>query len=164
MKRFQFRLERVLKLKKQRERLAELWQHQAHLAVEAARARVANLQEELARAARALQGHVGQPTTAGAWLIGTDHALRVGKALGAAETEVRHAEQELREAAAARTRLTTEVEALLHLRQTAWEVHAEERQRAVQRQLDELSMRGWLANQAVAGSRTIRPLSGGETP
>lgn len=147
MKRFQFRLERVLRLKEQRERLAELRQQQARLAVEAARARVSLLQEELTRAARSLQDKVGRAAASGEWVAGAEHTARLGKALGAAEADVRRADEDLRAAAVERTRVATEVEALLHLRQEAWQVHHEEAQRDEQERLDELGMRRWQREQ-----------------
>ncbi len=164
MRRFQFRLERVLKLKEQRERLAELRLQQARLAVEAAQARVQSLQEDLARAAQALQSKIGQATTPGEWLARADHSTVVGKTLQAAEAQVQLAEQALHAAAAERTRLATEVEALLHLRREAWALHCEAMQQSEQERLDELGMRRWKANQAAAGSPAARSLSGGEAP
>jgi len=163
VKRFQFRLERVLKLKEQRERLAELRQQQARLAVEKARARVAALQEELTGAATVMRGKMGRATTTGEWLAGADHSARLGKALEAAEADVLKTEQDLRVAAAERTRIATEVEALLHLRKEAWQAHSEETRQAEQERLDELGMRRWKANRT-AGGFAARPGSGGETP
>jgi flagellar biosynthesis chaperone FliJ len=147
VKRFQFRLERVLRLKEQRKRMAELRQQRARLALEAARGKALAIAAELAQTAAVLQGRLGRPVAMDAWLTAYAHSTRLGRALQAAEAEVHDAEKGLRQADAERTRVATEVEALLHLRREAWEEHSEAARNKEQERLDELGMRRWKANQ-----------------
>jgi flagellar export protein FliJ len=143
VKRFQFSLERVLKLKEQRERLAELRLKQAHAALEQARAVVVALRTELARTAAALEGKLGQTIAPGAWMVHYQHSTYLGQAIDLAEGNVARAAQAVREAAAERTRIATEVEAMLHLRHGQWQEHWDETMRQEQIRLDDLGMRRW---------------------
>jgi flagellar protein FliJ len=143
MRRFHFRLERVLRLKQQRQRLAELRLQEARLKLEAAQAQVATLHEELARVAREWQARIRGPLASGAWLAAAAQSARLSKALQEAAARVEKAAQEVREAAALRVQRTAEAEALLHLRDHAWQAHQEEAASNEQRRLDELSLRQW---------------------
>jgi flagellar protein FliJ len=155
VKRFEFRLERVLRLKRQRARLAELNQKRARLAVEAVEARIAALREELARDALGLAAKIGQALPVGAWQSVQVRAARLGRDLLAAETDLRKAAEELERAAATRARAATEEEALLYLRRHAEEAHREAMARAEQVQLDELGLLRW---------RAARDATGGDFP
>jgi len=145
VQRFEFRLERVLKLKKQREWLAELRQKQARVALEAARAEAAILQEQIAQSAAALAAHLADPARDASWVARHQQALRLGPLLELAEAKSRQANEKYRQASAARTQVATEVEALLHLRQQEWHAHRLIVLRAQQEQLDEVGMRQWRA-------------------
>jgi hypothetical protein len=68
VQRFEFRLERVLKLKKQREWLAELRQKQARAALDAARAEVAAINEQIAHSAAALEAGLAGAGRDASWL------------------------------------------------------------------------------------------------
>jgi flagellar export protein FliJ len=155
VKRFEFRLERVLRLKRQRTRLAELQQKRARLAVEAIEARIVAIRADLARDALGLEAKVGRPLPVGAWQSVQARAARLGRDLVAAEADLRKAVEELERAAAARARAATEEEALLYLRRHAEEVHREAAARAEQVRLDELGLRRWQA---------AREATGGEVP
>ena len=155
MKRFEFRLERVLRLKAQRARLAELRQKRARLAVDAAEAQVAALTAELARDAAGLGEKVGRALPTGAWQDVQTRANLLGRQLTAAEADLRRVAGELEQAAAARARAVAEEEALLYLRRTAEEAHREAEARAEQVRLDELSLLRW---------RAARDATGGEIP
>jgi len=155
VKRFEFRLERVLRLKRQRARLAELRQKRARMAVEVAEARVAAIREELLRSAAYLGEKVGKALPTGAWQGVQDHAARLGRDLTAAEADVRRLTVEFEQAAAARARAVAEEEALLYLRRHAEEAHREAAQRAEQVRLDELGLLRW---------RAARDATGGELP
>lgn len=147
MQRFEFRLERVLKLKKQRQWLAELRQKQAAAVLEVARAEVAALHEQVARTAATLAAALPGAAEDAAWLTRQQQALRLAPLIEAAERKEREAKLEYDKVSAERTRITTEVEALLHLRGEEWRAHRLGVQRAQQEQLDEVGMRLWRAGQ-----------------
>jgi flagellar export protein FliJ len=153
VKRFEFRLELVLRLKQQRARLAELHQKRARLSVDAAEARVASILDNLARDAAELAARVGRALPAGQWLNARARAARLGVELEAAEAELGRVTGEWKKAAAARARAAAEEEALLYLRRRAEEAHREAAERAEQVRLDELSLLRW---------RTARDGTGGE--
>ncbi len=159
MQRFQFRLERVLKLKQQREWLGELRRQKARLELEAIRARVRALNEELAAIARDLQSG---KVPAERWLAAYAHSGRLGRTLLVAEAAAAQAERRLREATAELIRLTQEVETLKHLRERALQTHKEEAAAGEQRRLDELGMRTWKARRF--GSSLEIPAAEGEGP
>lgn len=163
MKRFLFRLERVLKLKQQRERLAELRQQQARQLVEAARAEVSRLTEQLRQTAGALHGKAAGPVAADTWIAHYVHSARLGQALESAEVHVQRALQRLQEAAAQRTKIAQEVEALQHLRDQQWEEHRQDMLRSEQIRLDELGMRRWTGGQVATGRGDL-PREKGEVP
>lgn len=140
MKRFEFSLERVLQVKKQRERLAEMLQQQARLAFDAAQAEVDALHAQLARLA--------QPDGPLSWMARQQQAALVSQAVERAEGRAAQARARLEEAGRARARIATEVEALAHLRQQQWQAFRREQQNAQQAQLDEFGLRRWLDQQA----------------
>jgi hypothetical protein len=146
VRRFEFRLERVLKVKKQREWLAELRLKQARAVLDAAEAEVAALTEQVARGADALAARLGQPDD-GSRLGRWQQSARLGDLLEAAEAKARAAAARYREAAAARTQIAAEVEALFFLRRQEWQEHRLALLRAGQEQLDEVGLRRWLAGQ-----------------
>ena len=148
MKRFQFRLQRVLKLKQQRERQAELVQQKARLALEQARGEVRVLAERLAESAAAIEKDIGQTIPPDSWMARYHHAAQIGRALEAAEARARHAEERLQEAQRKRARIATEVEALRTLERQEWDKHIDESKRSQQENLDEIGLRRWQAAQA----------------
>ena len=145
MKRFEFSLERLLKVKRQRERLAELEQQRARAAVDAARAQVEELRGQLARVADGLGGFVGQAVNPQQWATSYELSERIGRSIQAAEADVEKAEERLWEAQQERAQIATEVEALATLRQQQWDQYKQEVQKANQEQLDELGLRRWMA-------------------
>lgn len=147
MKRFEFRLERVLKVKQRRQRLAELRQQQARARLDAAQARVAALQGEIRDTAAAVERSIGGANSRQLWMALYERSRLLGQALEAAEVKVRQAEQELSQADAGRRQIATEVEALLNLRQQQWQGYCRDVARVRQEQLDELGLRRWLAAQ-----------------
>jgi flagellar export protein FliJ len=147
MKRFQFRLERVLKLKEQGERMAELRLKKARATLEQARAEVAALWNRLTQNATALAEQVGTAVSPGAWIAYYEHSAQLAQALDVAEANVQRALQALQEAAAQRTKLATEVETLNYLRHQQWQEHWSEVARLEQIRLDDLGMRRWRAAQ-----------------
>ncbi len=162
MKRFRFRLQRVLKLKQQRERLAELRQLQARRALEAIRAEAARLRERLGQTAGALGGKLGAPIPAAAWVAYYEHSAQLGQAIEAAEARAERAARTLQEAAAQHAEIAREVESLLSLRRSQWELYLQDAARVEQTRLDELGMRGWTSAQLGGGPEA--PAREGELP
>jgi len=147
VQRFEFRLERVLKLKKQREWLAELRQKQARAALDAARAEVTAIQEQIARSAAVLAAALSDAAKDVSWLARQQQSLRLGPLLELAEARACQADLQYQQASAARTQIAQEVEALQHLRHEEWQAHRQAVMRAHQEQLDEVGMRLWRAGQ-----------------
>jgi flagellar export protein FliJ len=147
VQRFEFRLERVLKLKKQREWLAELHQKQARAALDVARAELAVVHEQIAHSAALLQAGLAAAGCDALWLSRHQQVLRLAPRLELAEAKLQQADVKYREASAARTQIATEVEALEHLRQEEAQTHRLAVLRAQQEQLDEVGMRLWRAGQ-----------------
>jgi hypothetical protein len=144
VKRFEFRLERVLKVKQQRQRLAELRQQQARARLDAALAVTVALQGEIRETAAAVARSIGGNGRQ-LWMALYERSRILGLALEAAEVKVRQAEQEFSQADAGRRQIATEVEALLNLRQQQWQGYCQDVARVRQEQLDELGLRRWLA-------------------
>jgi flagellar export protein FliJ len=162
LRRFHFRLERVLKLKQQRQHLAELREQQARLNLDAAQARARALDEELAQAAQALCLQVTGPLSSGAWLAASAHTAHLSRAMQDAALQVGKAAKAVREAEATRIQRATETEALLHLRLSAWEEHRDEAVGSEQKRLDEEGLRRWQAHRGQGPS--AGPTSEGEEP
>jgi flagellar export protein FliJ len=156
VKRFIFRLDKVLQVKEQRQRLAELRQQQARLAVDKVRAEIATLTGQLQAASSALETQIGRSVEAGAWTGCYEHSTRVGNALRAAEAMLMNALAELETASSLRTKITQEVEALLTLREQQWHAHRDEAAAQQQDQLDELALSRWQAARRL-GPRAGQP-------
>jgi flagellar export protein FliJ len=152
VKAFEFRLERVLNVKRQRERLAELRCKQCLLELEGARARVRGFEEMLANAAHEAAVQLGQSLTASAWTASEEQAVRIDKALEQAEAACRQADSRYQQAKEALRQIAVEVEALVTLRNEQVQAHRLALQRAQQEQLDDVGLRRWLdAQERVAG-------------
>ncbi len=149
MKRFDFSLERLLKLKRQRERLAELDQQRARTAVEAAKLRVDELREQLEQISQNLHTCVGQAVAAQQWVSRYDHSTYLGRALVLAEQAVETAEQQYWQKAEERASIATEVEALQTLRKQQWDNYRQEYLQGEQTRLDEMGMRRWQGGPSV---------------
>lgn len=145
MKQFEFSLDRLLKVKRQLERLAEMEQMRAREAVERARASLEGLRAQLARVADQLTASIGRPMAASQWTTVYDLADRLGQSIRTSEQEVTETEQKLLVAAQERAQIATEVEALSNLRQQQWMQWRQDAQKADQDRLDELGMRQWQA-------------------
>lgn len=151
MKRFEFSLDRLLKVKKQQERLAELAQHRAREAADQARARLAELRGQLDRVADQYAAAVGRAMTPTQWASASDLSERLGRSIRAGEEEVAAAEEALAAAAQERAAVATEVEAISTLRQQQWDKWRQEAKQADQDRLDEVGLRRWMAKQEAAG-------------
>lgn len=145
MKRFEFRLARVLKLKRQREQLAEIRQKQARAALDAAQAMVAAQEQRLAETADTLAAHLGQALASLTWIALHEQSVQLSRLVQEAEAQEKQAAQKLQEAETQRTQMKQEVEALLFLRRQQWQAYQHDLARAQQEQLDELALVRWKA-------------------
>jgi flagellar export protein FliJ len=145
MKRFQFRLERVLWLKEQRERLVEMQQQQARARCEEARAACAHIEAELVRTAAHAMERMREAATLGTWRSHYEQAARLGELLAAAQRRLGEAEKLLQEANRLRIQAALEVETLRNLRSKEWQNYRKEAARRQHNKLDELGLQRWLA-------------------
>jgi len=145
-------MERVLRLKRQRERQAEQVQQQARTALEAALTEERRWRQCLQEAADAVVGRVGQPLEAAAWIDLSQHATRLGEALRRAEIRSTEAMERLRQASEYRLRASREVEVLLALRSEQFAAYRLAAARAEQQRLDETALRGWVRQQQASAS------------
>lgn len=148
MKRFHFRLQRLLRLNQQKERQAELRQLQARGVWEAAGRDVDSLLDGLVRSAAAVESRIGRPIETDCWTAQYQHMTQLRLALDAAETSAQRAKTALDEANGFRRIAAAEVEALRFLREQQWQQHREESARAEQERLDEM----WLRRRGLAPS------------
>jgi flagellar FliJ protein len=143
VKRFEFSLDRLLRVKRQLERLAEHEQQRAQNAVELARATLQGFRDQLDRVSDQFSAAVGHAMPPHQWAFASDMAERLGRSIGQSEQEVSTAEQKLFVAAQERAQLATEVEAISTLRQQQWTLWKQEAQKADQDRLDEVGLRLW---------------------
>lgn len=148
MKRFHFRLERVLSLKEQRERLAEMRQQQARARWEEVRAECGRIEEELARTTAQTAAKLRDAATLGTWQVHYEQAARLNELLAAAQQRLAEAEKVLQEMNRLRIQATQEVEMLRNLRAKEWHNYRREMARQQQNKLDELGLQRWLAERA----------------
>lgn len=152
MKRFEFSLDRLLKVKRQLEQLAELEQQRARAEVDRTRAALQGLRDQLARVAEHMGASLGRPMAAHQWAAASEMSERLGRSIEASEQEVAKAEGRLQVAAQERAQIATEVEALSTLRQQQWDQWRQDAQQADQERLDELGLRRWQAARGEAAS------------
>src|SRR5665213_1713036 len=126
MKRFEFRLDQVLRLKQQRHKLAELRRREAQAARDRALSEVANVRERLSRTAAEGVNLLGQALSVAAWVNRSRYLAVLEQNLRAAEANVRAAEQTLQAAAAALAAAAKEEETLVALRDRQWQEHRRE--------------------------------------
>lgn len=143
MKRFEFSLDRLLRVKRQLERLAELEQRRAQDVVTQARARLDAFRDQLTCISDRFSAAIGRPMAPQQWASAYDMTDRLGKSIHVAEGEVEQAEQKLLVAAQERAQLATEVEAISTLRRQQWDLWRQEAQKADQDRLDEVGLRLW---------------------
>ena len=148
MKRFDFHLDGLLRVKRQLENLAEMEQQKAQRRVAEAVAKVTALTDHLAKASDHMAGRVGHAMAAGEWATAFSRADQLGQQIAAAKQEVLVAEQVLESARRERVQVATEVEALSTLRGQQWEKWRQEVAAADTERLDELAMTRWRAAQA----------------
>lgn len=147
MRRFDFRLEQLLRLKVQHERLADLGQARAQAVHDASLAELRVREDQVARLADRLAAR-DDPLS---WLARQHQAVLAIRQLEQAQDRAAKTARALAEAAAARTKAATEVESLRHLRDQQWLAYRRQANKEHQEQLDDLGLRRWLRSQAEQG-------------
>jgi flagellar protein FliJ len=147
VKRFEFSLDRMLKVKRQLERLAELEQARAAKVVAEARGTVDGLKSRLLQVSSSVHSAVGQGVSPGQWVNAYAMSEHLGQQIELAEQAAKAAEAKLAAAARNRTAVSQEVESLSSLRRQQWEKWQQEAAAKVQEQLDEVTLRRWMAAQ-----------------
>lgn len=150
MKKFEFHLDGLLRVKRQLEHLAELEYQKAERRVSEATARVNALCDQLEQASDHMAGRVGHAMAAGEWATAFSRAELLGKQIAAARQDVLAAAQVLDSARRERVQVATEVEALSTLRGQQWEKWRQEVAAADTERLDELALNRWRAAQDAA--------------
>jgi flagellar protein FliJ len=145
---FVFPLERLLRLRRQQERLAEVEMLRAKAAHEAAKAKAAELRERLTKLSDDLSATVGQTYAARLWATSADQSLWLSQAVTAADVAVREAADALRVADRKRAGIAAEVEALNTLRGEHLEAFKQDQQKAEQDRVDEAGLRRFMAGVA----------------
>ena len=149
LKKFQFRLQRLLWYHQQRQKQAEVQLQQAAMQREAAAAELRDVQEQL-EAACQLPERAGQLVDLCARQNVVAHLQVLGRTVTAAQEKLKLAEQRVREADRVRTQITKDVEGLLHLRAVQQAEHHDEVAHQQQIVLDEVVMRQWSMRDADA--------------
>lgn len=137
MKRFQFRLESLLGLRRQKDRLAEARQLRARQAWEAARTEVETLLGQLVESAAVIEARLGQTIGTDLWLAQYQHMTMLRLAVDRAEARAKRASAEFEEANRRRRITATELEALQLLREEQWQEHRHEAAQSEQKWLDD---------------------------
>ena len=148
MKRFEFSLDRLLRVKRQVERIAELEQQRAREAVEKSRQHLQSLHEQLDRVSEHYSSSIGTAMAPHQWASASDTSERLGHSIASAERELETDETRLLAAAQERASVATEVEALATLRQQQWDEWSQQARQADQSRLDEVGLRLWMAQQS----------------
>lgn len=144
MKRFEFRLERVLRYREKREKIAELRQKQAVAALKLVEDEINALQDHLRQTSSALERQLGGTASLSTWVASYAQAGRISKALEAAEGRAEQARQAVLEANARRRQAATEVEVIRSYRARQWHAHRVVQNRHEQERSDELALRSWM--------------------
>jgi flagellar biosynthesis chaperone FliJ len=158
MKKFQFRLQRVLWYHEQRQKQAEVRLQQAAIQREAAYTDLLNVQQQLERACH-LPEQAGRLVDLPARLNVAEHLQTLGRTVTAAGEKLKLADERLREADRVRREITKDVEALLHLRIRQQADYEDDVARQQQIVLDEVVMRQWSmrdADATASGTQTPR--------
>lgn len=142
MKKFQFRLQKLLWYHQQRQKQAEVRLKQASLQRDAAQSAVTALEDAMQTLCRRPES-AGQLVSVAARLALVAHLQVLQRDLTAANEKLKVAEQHVREADLARTQITRDVEGLVQLRAQQLAEYHDEMARQQQILLDEVVMRQW---------------------
>jgi flagellar export protein FliJ len=154
MKRFVFRLESLLRLKRQKDRQAESRQLHARRVWEGAQLEVDSLLERLMQCASAVEARIGQAIETDRWIAQYEHMTQVRLAVDSAEAKAKRAMTALEEANRLRRITAAELEALKLLRQEQWQEHRKESAQAEQQRLDDAYLqRDGLSRQPMPSNR-----------
>jgi flagellar export protein FliJ len=146
MKRFTYRLEPVLRLRKQELRMAEWKQLEARRQVDDAVRQLEESQGRLARATEALSQRMGATMPAGEYLGQQDRVQAIQREIAARGRRLAAAQQVWQAASDRRSQLAVQVETLEHLRSLQREEHRRAVEAKKQQQLDEFAVRRWSAS------------------
>ena len=146
MQKFEFSLERLLKIRRQQERLAELDVMRALSAVDAAKARVEQFREKLRQHTEELTRCVGRTMAPHEWAAGCAFSIQLGHSITLAQIDVGVAEKSLAEAKAKRSEVASEAEAMQSLRDQQYAEFKQDLQKFDQERVDEASLRRWMAS------------------
>jgi flagellar export protein FliJ len=144
MKKFQFRLDRLLRYHQQRLKQVELRLFRAARERDAATANVALWQQQIESACQSKEtaGSLINPTVRTNLSV---HLDNLGKSLAAAREHLQVAQQRFREIEQLCAEVNQSVEGLTQLRSTQQQEHRDEVNRLLQIDLDEFVMRNWSA-------------------
>jgi len=157
VKPFDFRLARVLRLKEQKKRQAELLLQHVAAVLQGAQAEVAALQNLLVETATRTGDQAGQAVQAATWIARALYIGKIKQSLELAETKVQQAQYQFQEANQQRLAITTEVEALLFLRKQQWQEYRRGVAREEQIQRDERAVYRWNVGREQDGFGTQTP-------
>ena len=147
MKKFQFRLERVLRYHQQRLKQADLRLGQAAMERTHAENAVRHWELQLERACH-LNETVGSLINPAVRTNVTAHLEQLAISLAAAKERLKVSEQRFRELERVRAEITQDVEGLSQLRDLRRQEHRDEVNHQQQIELDEVVMRQWSAKDA----------------
>jgi len=129
MKQFEFSLDRLLRVKRQVERIAELEQQRAREGVDRARNHLNALREQLTRVSDQFTASIGRTMAAHQWTTASVMSERLGQSISLAEQDLETSESKLLSAA------------------QQWDQWRQEARAADQSRLDEVGLRRWMENQ-----------------
>jgi flagellar export protein FliJ len=145
MKRFTYRLENVLRLRKQELRMVELKQLEAQRHMVVAERQLDESQGRLACATEALSERMGAAMPASEYLGQQDMVQAIQREFVECRERLTEARQVWQTVSDQRSQLAIQVEALENLRSVQREEHRKAVQAKTQQQLDESALRRWMA-------------------
>lgn len=143
MKRFEFRLDRVLHYKERREQQAELEEQRLAAALNVQDGEISALERRLKQLAEDWSNQSARALDLTAWLNNARGAERLQRELITAQARRLQTLQALQAAAVRRRQAALEAEALRQLRRRRKDQHEAAAAKAEQVQLDEISLRRW---------------------
>lgn len=149
MKKFQFRLQKLLWYHQQRQKRAEVMLQRAVMLRQGAFSEVQAVQAAIDHACRHSES-AGMLVNISSRESVAEHLQTLERTLTAAQKKLMQMEQQLREASQVCTQITRDVEGLLHLRAQQLVDHTDEVARQQQIVLDEVVMRQWSLRDADA--------------
>ncbi len=154
MKRFHYRLESLLRLKRQLKRLAELDQIEAKRHLDTAEAQLRSWEQELDAAAAELSQRLGVLGPAREYLGRQDLVQAVQREIEAARQHRADAQKAWQQAHERFSRLAVQEEMLQTYRSRQWQEHHHEQESAALGQMDDFVMRQWAAGCRVPEGET----------